>query len=104
MSKKNQLIQDAMFGRISLAEADSQDPTTLIIIFGILMAVVGLALLIPQLAAMCRRLHDVGKSGHMMWLFLVCGVGGLVPLIMCIPDGRPEPNQYGESPKYVLQQ
>ena len=22
----------------------------------------------------------------------------------CIPDGKPEPNKYGESPKYVLQQ
>ena len=104
MSKKNALLQDALMGRISLAEADAKDPTTLIIIFGIIMAIVMLALLIPQLSAMCRRLHDVGKSGHMMWLFLICGVGGLIPLIMCIPDGKPEPNQYGESPKYVLQQ
>ena len=63
-----------------------------------------LALIIPYLAAMCRRLHDVGKSGHWMWLFLVFCVGGLVPLIMCIPDGNPEPNQYGESPKYVPKQ
>ena len=104
MNKKNALLQDALMGRISLAEADAQDPTTMIIIFCIIMGIVMLALLIPQLSAMCRRLHDVGKSGHMMWLFLICGIGGLIPLIMCIPDGKPEPNQYGESPKYVLQQ
>ena len=57
------------------------------------------AVIIPYLAAMCRRLHDVGKSGHWMWLSPV-----FVPLIMCIPDGKPEPNQYGESPKYVPKQ
>ena len=78
--------------------------TTMTLIFGIIFAIVMLALLIPQLSAMCRRLHDVGKSGHMMWLFLVCGIGGLVPLILCIPEGKPEPNQYGESPKFVRQQ
>lgn len=64
-------------------------------------AVVSLILLIPMLAAWVRRLHDVGKSGHLLWLILVCGVGGIIPLIMAIPDGKPEPNQYGPSPKYV---
>lgn len=102
MGKKNALIADALSGKIDLATADAQDPTTMIIIFCILMGVVGLALLIPSLAVMARRLHDVGKSGHMMWLFLVCFVGGLIPLIMCIPDGKPEPNQYGPSPKYTV--
>ena len=100
---KNQLIQDAIYGGISRAEAEASDPTKFIIILGILMVVVTIALFIPQLAAMCRRLHDVGKSGNLLWLFLLCGVGGLVPLIMCIPDGNPAPNQYGESPKYVSQ-
>lgn len=55
---------------------------------------------IPLIAAQVRRLHDVGKSGHLMWLCLLCGIGGLVPLILCIPDGQPQQNQYGPSPKY----
>ena len=55
---------------------------------------------LPLICAQIRRLHDVGKSGHFMWLYLLCGVGGLIPLILCIADGKPEPNQYGPSPKY----
>lgn len=72
-------------------------------IFGpacIILSIIMLALLIPSLAAWVRRLHDVGKSGHMLWLILVCGIGGLIPLFMCIADGKPEANQYGESPKF----
>jgi len=107
MAKKQALINEGISIAMSGGDytaLESQDPTTSIIVLGIIWGLVMLALLIPQLSAMCRRLHDVGKSGHMMWLFLVCGVGGLVPLIMCIPDGKPQPNQYGESPKYKLVQ
>ncbi len=67
----------------------------------ILIAVWSLVTLIPILAAWCRRLHDVGKSGHYLWLGLLCGVGGLIPLIMAIGDSQPHPNAYGPSPKYV---
>lgn len=84
--------------------AEAQDPTTTIIILGILMSIIFIALFIPQLSATARRLHDVGKSGHLQWLYLLCGIGGPICLILCIPDGKPEPNQYGESPKYVRQQ
>lgn len=100
MNKKNALIADTLSGKIDLATADAQDPTSLIIVFCIILCVAMLALLIPTLAAMVRRLHDTGKSGHLLWLFLLCGIGGLIPLLMCIPEGNPGPNQYGESPKY----
>lgn len=82
------------------AEATDSQYQTYYIIIGILMVIWGLITLLPYLAAMVRRLHDTGKSGHLLWLFLACGVGGLIPFIMCIPDGNPAPNQYGESPKY----
>ncbi|MDO4971977.1 MAG: DUF805 domain-containing protein [Bacteroidales bacterium] len=80
-----------------LAQAESFDT-----IFYLGLAVFGLislALLIPTLAVWVRRLHDVGKSGHMLWLCLLCGVGALIPLIMCISDSKPGPNQYGPNPK-----
>lgn len=81
-----------------MAQASSYD-TIFYIVVGI-CGIISLALLIPSLAVWVRRLHDVGKSGHMLWLILLCGIGGLIPLFMCIADGKPEPNQYGESPKY----
>ena len=78
--------------------------TTMTLIFGIIFAIVALAMLIPMLSATARRLHDVGKSGHLQWLHLLCGIGIPICLILCIPDGKPEPNQYGESPKFVIKQ
>lgn len=49
------------------------------------------------LAAWIRRLHDVGQSGHWLWLNLA-GLG-LVPLIMCVQDSQPYANQWGPDPK-----
>ena len=81
------------------AKAEALDSQYLI--YYIVVAVIGLFLFsIPLIAAQVRRLHDVGKTGHLMWLYLICGVGGLVPLILCIPDGQPIANEYGPSPKY----
>ena len=109
MAKKQALqqaaINDIFSGNgIDTAAIESQDPTTTIIILGILMFIISVAIFIPQLSAMVRRLHDVGKSGNILWLYLLCGIGGIIGLILCIPEGRPEPNKYGESPKFVLQQ
>ncbi len=47
-----------------------------------LILVVPFALLLPQLAAGVRRLHDTGKSG---WWYLIClipYVGGIVVLVL----------------------
>ena len=74
------------------------------IIVGIIWGVWALFTLLPSLSATVRRLHDVGKSGNILWLGLLCGIGFLIALIMCIPDGKPGANQYGESPKYIDEQ
>ena len=104
MAKKTALIQEGTNIALSggdLSAIEAQDPTSAIILLCVIWGIIALLLLIPQLAAMVRRLHDTGKSGNLCWLFLLCGIGGIVPLVMCIPDGQPQPNQYGESPKYV---
>ncbi|MDO4511666.1 MAG: DUF805 domain-containing protein [Bacteroidales bacterium] len=101
MAKKAELLtaayQDLSKYNDIVAQAESFDTFFYI---GMAVAVIlNLALFIPMLAAWVRRLHDVGKSGHMLWLILVCGVGGIIPLIMCISDSKPGPNQYGPNPK-----
>lgn len=104
MAKKTALIQEGTNIALSggdLSAIEAQDPTSTIILVCVIWGIIALLLFIPQLAAMVRRLHDTGKSGNLCWLFLLCGIGGIVPLVMCIPDGQPQPNQYGESPKYV---
>ena len=63
--------------------------------------------IIPSLSVLSRRLHDTGRSGAWVILFIV---GGLVPLInlivtivqlvFTVQDSQPGTNQYGPSPKY----
>ena len=91
------VILNMVFSRL-LALAATAD-AIFYISCAIILCVIGLILFIPMLAAWVRRLHDVGKSGHLLWLILLCGVGGLIPLIMCISDGQPGENQYGPNPK-----
>lgn len=55
------------------------------------------ALLIPFYAVSARRLHDMGQSGHWLWLNLA-GLG-MVPLIMAFLDSQYGPNQWGPDPK-----
>ena len=62
----------------------------------ILAPIAVLGLFIPSYAAMVRRLHDTGKSG---WWAALGFIGlGIVPLIMCILEGEPGANKYGEKP------
>lgn len=56
-----------------------------------------LAILCPYLGITARRLHDTGKSGWLQLLALIPFIGGLIVLILCIPEGAAEANQYGEA-------
>lgn len=62
----------------------------------ILFGVWALALFCPSLGIGVRRLHDVGKTGWLLLLALIPGIGELIILLLCIPEGDPEANQYGE--------
>ena len=61
----------------------------------ILSLVLSLAVLLPSLGVTARRLHDTGKSGWFQLLGLIPVVGGLIVLILCIPEGSKEANQFG---------
>ena len=51
-------------------------------------------LLVPQLSACARRLHDTGKSGwRQMWVFTIIGI---IPLIIWLANkSSPQENEYG---------
>lgn len=58
---------------------------------------ISLVFFIPNLALQCRRLHDIGRSGHWIWTQVLAGVFGIVALlylvvfvIVNIPDVREE--------------
>ncbi len=68
-------------------------------IFGILAAVVGLALFIPGLAVAVRRLHDIGRSGWWLLIALVPLVGFILLIYWLATDSQPGANEYGANPK-----
>jgi len=63
------------------------------------LAIAGLALVLPSLAVTTRRLHDTGRSGWWQLISLVPYVGGIVVLVLCLLEGNQGPNQYGPDPK-----
>ena len=68
---------------------------------GILYAVYALGVIVPSFAVTVRRLHDTGKSGWMVLIWLIPLVGWIILLLFYFTDGDPGSNQYGPSPKYV---
>jgi uncharacterized membrane protein YhaH (DUF805 family) len=62
-----------------------------------LLFIFSIAISVALLGASARRLHDMGQSGHWLWLYLLSL--GIVPLIMCIMEGQPYANQWGPDPK-----
>ena len=63
---------------------------------GAISGLVSLALLLPSLGVTARRLHDIGRSGWWQLLSLIPVIGGIIVLILCIPAGSKESNQYGD--------
>lgn len=67
-----------------------------------LVAIVyGLALLIPNLAATVRRLHDTGRTGWWVLIALVPFIGLIVLIVFLALDSQPGDNAHGANPKGV---
>jgi uncharacterized membrane protein YhaH (DUF805 family) len=77
---------------------------------GILFVPLGiyvLATIIPGLAVGVRRLHDTGKSGWLLLVFMLVGmipfiglIGAIIQIVFMCQDSDPGTNQYGPNPKY----
>lgn len=57
--------------------------------------ILSLAFFLPNLAVGVRRLHDIGRRGWWMLLFLVPLIGFLVLLYFYVQPSQPEDNAYG---------
>ncbi|KAF7766347.1 hypothetical protein PUND_a2163 [Pseudoalteromonas undina] len=60
-----------------------------------------LALLIPQLSAGARRLHDTNRSGWWQLLWLVPVIGWIILIIFLAQDSQEGENDHGANPKEV---
>ena len=73
--------------------------TTGVSSFGLLSGIYGLAVLIPTLAVLVRRLHDIDRTGWWILINLIPLVGTIVLLVFALTPGTPGSNQYGPDPK-----
>ena len=60
-----------------------------------LSGVFSLGVLLPLLAVGARRLHDIGKSGWWLLIYLIPLVGWLVLLFFAMQPSQPGSNEYG---------
>lgn len=59
-------------------------PITYLIVSG----VVSIALFVPSLAMIVRRMHDIGKSGWQLLLFLIPLIGPIWLIVLCCKKGN----------------
>ena len=70
--------------------------TAATLIVSIIFGVIALAILVPGLALSVRRMHDIGKGGGWIFINLVPFIGGIWFLVLCIKEGEPAANRFGE--------
>ena len=73
-------------------------------VYGPLYILYTLAVFIPGLAVVVRRLHDVGKSGWMMLIALIPLIGAIWLLVLMLTDSNFGENEYGVNPKEITAQ
>ena len=70
--------------------------------YGVLYVIYSFAVFIPGLAVTVRRLHDVGKSGWMIFVVLIPLIGPIWLLVLSLTDSSPGENEYGANPKEIV--
>ncbi|MEM9649708.1 MAG: DUF805 domain-containing protein [Bacteroidota bacterium] len=58
-----------------------------------------LGMILPNLAVIVRRLHDIGKKWTWIFVGLIPVIGGIWLLLLLVKDSEPGENQFGPNPK-----
>jgi uncharacterized membrane protein YhaH (DUF805 family) len=66
--------------------------------YGIVTALIGLALILPSIAVGVRRLHDTDRSGWWLLIAFVPLIGVIVLLVFLVTEGTLGDNRYGPNP------
>jgi uncharacterized membrane protein YhaH (DUF805 family) len=67
--------------------------------FTIVSSIYSLLVIIPSVAVLIRRLHDIGKSGWHIFLIFIPLIGWIWLLVLLCMEGETKPNKWGENPK-----
>lgn len=78
------------------------DGNTIPFFYGYIYVLYSLFVLVPGLAVLVRRLHDVGKSGWMILIALIPLIGAIWLLVLLCTDSQNGPNKWGANPKEPL--
>ena len=69
--------------------------------YGWLYTIFSLATILPSLAVSVRRLHDIGKSGKILFIIFIPLIGAIWLLVLTLKDSQPGENKWGPNPKEV---
>lgn len=69
---------------------------------GLLSGIFSLAILVPSIAVIVRRLHDTDRSGWWFLISFVPLIGTIVLIVFAIQDSTPGSNRYGPNPKTAV--
>jgi uncharacterized membrane protein YhaH (DUF805 family) len=75
--------------------------SVLSILFGAPLFINALATIIPNLAAISRRLHNKGRSGWHCFFVIIPRVGAILRIVCLAEDSKPGHNQWGPNPKGI---
>jgi len=67
--------------------------------YGAISGLYALAMFIPGIAVLVRRLHDTGKSGWWFFIVFIPFIGFIWLIILLATEGTPGRNEYGRNPK-----
>jgi uncharacterized membrane protein YhaH (DUF805 family) len=65
---------------------------------GVVTALFGLATVLPNIAVVIRRLHDLDRTGWWIFLGLIPLIGAIILLIWFCTRGTDGPNRFGPDP------
>ena len=95
----NFLIYIAMMAlMLATGGGNAEEPGPIAMLVGLFIMLYGLAIFIPSLAVGVRRLHDSDKSGWLILVNLIPGIGGLIFLVLMVLPGTQGDNQFGPDP------
>lgn len=66
---------------------------------GLLSALFAIGMLLPSIAVIARRLHDIGKSGWWQLIAFIPLIGTLLLLVWLARDSESASNRHGPNPK-----
>lgn len=88
------IVDSVLFGTVTTGPGSFEAQTNTPILSGLF----GLAILLPYISVMVRRLHDTDRSGWWYWIILVPLIGFILLIVWWASKGTNGDNRFGHDP------